>query len=260
LRQLTGSLRFRLAILAFVAVTPATVLALHTGLEQRRLGGEAARAEALRISHLVAANQDALLQGARGLLSTFTHFSRFRGGASPECDALAADLLREFPWFTSITITRPDGLVFCSALPTSGSVTLGDRPYFQEALQTGDFAVGEFVVGRISGEPILPLARPILNEEGIPIAMIVAPISLEWLSQLIAQLQVPEGASILVIDRSGQSSLVTRTPRVGGRDGARSPIAQRRRRRGRGTVEGTGVDGWPGSTASRTSDPAAGAP
>ncbi|OGO14108.1 MAG: hypothetical protein A2Z66_04445 [Chloroflexi bacterium RBG_13_66_10] len=254
-------MRFRLAILAFVAVTPAAVLALYTGLEQRRLGGEAARAEALRISHLVAANQDALLQGARGLLSTFTHFSRFRGGASPECDALAADLLQDFPWFTAITVALTNGDVYCSAIPIDEPVNLGDRFYFQEALRTRGFAVGDYVIGRITGQPILPLAQPILDEEGTPIAMIVAPISLEWLSQLIAQLQVPEGASILVIDRSGR--ILARHPDPEswvGETVPDHPIAQAiAGGAAEGTVEGTGVDGVArlyGFTS--LSDPAAG--
>jgi signal transduction histidine kinase len=245
LRRLTGSLRFRLGILVFAALVPAIGLALYSGIEQRRAAADAARDEALRISRLVAASQESLIQAARGLISAFTRYRRFLPDQSAECNLLTPDLQEDFPWFTSITVTTPDGDVFCSAVPTAGPVNLADRPYFEEALRTRDFAIGEYVIGRITGLPILPLAQPILDDDGLPVAVIVAPISLEWLNDLIAQMQVPEGMSILVLDRSG--TILARHPDPGtwvGQTVPDHPIAQAiLEGRSEGTIEGVGVEG-----------------
>jgi signal transduction histidine kinase/HAMP domain-containing protein len=245
LKQLTGSLRFRLAALAFAAVTPAMALALFAGIEARRSSAASAREEALRISRLVAGNQEALIQAARGLISAFTHFDRFRPQRAAECNLLAPELAQDFPSFTAIAVAFPDGNVYCSSSPLEEPVNLGDRPYFQEALRKGDFAVGEYVIGRITGLPILPLAQPILDDQGLPIAVVVAPISLEWLSQLLSEMRVPEGMSILVIDRNGM--ILARYPDPEGWVGQTvpdHPVAQAiLEGEAEGTREGVGVDG-----------------
>ncbi len=220
-------------------------LALFAGIEARRSSAASARREALRISRLVAGNQEALIQAARGLLSAFTRFNRFRPERAAECNLLAPDLAQDFPSFTAIAVALPNGDVYCSSSPLEEPVNLGDRPYFQEALRVRDFTVGEYVIGRITGLPILPLAQPILDDRGLPIAVVVAPISLEWLSQLLSEMQVLEGMSILVIDRSGM--ILARYPNPEGWIGQTvpdHPIAQAiAEGEAEGTREGIGVDG-----------------
>lgn len=245
MKQLTGSLRFRLAALAFAAVTPAIALALFAGIEARRSSAASAREEALRISRLVAGNQEALIRAARGQISAFTHFNRFLPEQAAECNLLAPELIQDFPSFTAIAVAFPNGDVYCNSTPLEEPVNLGDRPYFQEALRRREFAVGEYVIGRITGLPILPLAKPILDDQGSPVAVVVAPISLDWLSQLLSEMQVPEGMSILVIDRSGM--ILARYPDPGGWVGQTVPdhpvVQAILEGEAEGTREGVGVDG-----------------
>ncbi|WP_165503871.1 hypothetical protein [Rhizobium leguminosarum] len=40
-----------------------------------------------------------------------------------------------------------------------------DRRHFRKAIETKDFVVGNFTRSRISNEPVLPLATPVLEGE-----------------------------------------------------------------------------------------------
>ncbi len=55
-----------------------------------------------------------------------------------------------------------DGIVFCSGLPMTGQVYVGDRAYFRRARETRDFAIGDYQIGRITGKATLNFGHPVL--------------------------------------------------------------------------------------------------
>ena len=45
----------------------------------------------------------------------------------------------------------------------TGQVYVGDRVYFRRALETRDFAIGEYQIGRITGKATLNFGYPVLE-------------------------------------------------------------------------------------------------
>ena len=95
----------------------------------------------------------------------------------------------------------------------TGPVYVGDRIYFRRALETRDFAIGEYQVGRITGKASVNFGYPVLDDAGHVRAVVVAALDLAWLSELANQAGLPTGSMLTVIDRNG--TILSRYPDEG---------------------------------------------
>jgi PAS domain S-box-containing protein len=241
------SLRFRLILLVLLAVLPALGLALYTGLEGRRQAAVEAQDNAVRLARLMARDQDRLVEGADQLLNALARLPAIRDRDPAACNALFADLLTQHGRYANFVASDPDGDVFCSGEPLSGPVNFADRAWFQQALATGDFVVGEYVIGRITGKALLVFAYPTLDGAGQVRAVVSAGLDLAWLDQLAAETQLPPGSTFTVVDRGG--TVLARDPDpqqwVGQTLPAETLIQAMLARQGEGTVVTDGLDGVP---------------
>jgi anti-sigma regulatory factor (Ser/Thr protein kinase)/HAMP domain-containing protein len=125
-----------------------------------------------------------------------------------------------------------------------GSINISDRPYFRLAVETGDLAVGEYQVGRISGTSSLNLGFPIRDEAGLMLGIVYAGLDLGWLNDLAAQANLPQGATLTLVDRQG--TVLVRHPQPQnwvGRSLADDAIIQEIMQRGTGVSHAVGEDG-----------------
>lgn len=197
------TLRARLLLLVLLTVTPALGLKLYTGAAQRRLVAERVETHALHLARLVSASQARLVEGARQLLVTLSHLPEVRDRKGDECNTLLADLVAQYPLYLNLGVIALDGQVICSGVPLPGPTNLADRTYFQRALQTRDFAIGDYQIGRITGKPSVNFGYPVLSESGQVQAVVFAAMDLEWFNQLPLEVQLPPGASLTVLDGNG---------------------------------------------------------
>lgn len=201
--QFFGSLRLRLVILVLMTVLPAFGLIVYTALEQRRLAVQAIREEALRLAQIASAEQERSVEGTRQLLMTLAQLPAVREGQAAACTALLTDVLARQSRYLNLGVIKPDGDVACSAVAVSGPVNLADRPYFRRAVETREFAVGEYQVGRITGKATINFGYPVLDPTGAVRSVVFAALDLAWLSQLAADARLPEGTTLTVTDRGG---------------------------------------------------------
>src|SRR6185312_12473315 len=87
------------------------------------------------------------------------------------------------------------------------------------AFETRGFVVGDYQVGRVTGLPSINYAYPILDNAGQVRAVAFAAQSLAWLTGALSDLELPAGASMIVVDRNG--TLLARMPHVDGAIGMR---------------------------------------
>jgi PAS domain-containing protein len=104
----------------------------------------------------------------------------------------------------------PEGLVFCSARPFSGVVNVADRQWFKNALISRDFAPGQFLVGRISGQPGITFGYTLRHADGTPKTLFFAASQPAWLDQLVENFNLREGWEATLMTRSGQ--IISRYP------------------------------------------------
>src|SRR6185436_14460075 len=87
-------LRVRLIALVFVAVLPALGLIIYTAIEQRHLGVDAAKTEALRLVRLTSTTHERLIEGARQLLITLSQLDQVKSQDTAACNTLFSNLVR----------------------------------------------------------------------------------------------------------------------------------------------------------------------
>lgn len=180
--RLTG-LRLRLLILLVVAAVPALALVLVGGLRERERAAQEAQQDALRLAELTAQRHDELLQGARLLAETLSHLPEVVEGRQPGCNDLLQQFMDAYVYYSGIFVVEPSGSVICSAPSSSEPVSAADRDYFQQALARREFFIGPFLIGRVTGEPALPVVYPVLDDLGEVSAVIVVGFDLNWLER-----------------------------------------------------------------------------
>ena len=199
------SLRVRLLLLVLVAIIPAWGVIAYTAAEQRQLEVSEIQRNVLRLAEFSAHEEEQVLQGTRQFLIVLANYVRKADKNPSECNAFCADLLRQFKRYANIGVIKPSGDVFCSAVPLKEQANAADRSWFQRAVASGDFAFGDYQVGRITGKPVLVLAYPFRFAAGEPAAVVFAALDLEWLNRYILKVesQLPDGFTITQIDANG---------------------------------------------------------
>jgi signal transduction histidine kinase len=242
-----ASVRARLLLLVLLAVIPALVLALYTNLEERQLRKASVLEDAMRLSRLVSADHERLIEDARRLLVNLARLPAVRDHNRPACNALFADLLTRQSSYANLAVADADGNAFCSAVPMTSQVYAGDRLYFRRAFETRDFAIGEYQVGRITGKASVNFGYPVLDDAGHVRAVVVAALDLGWLNELASQAGLPRGSILTVIDRHG--TILSRYPDEGKWVGKLMPeplvLNAILTQQGNGTTEAAGTDGIP---------------
>ena len=105
----------------------------------------------------------------------------------------------------------------CSSADQVVRKSFADRSYFREALATGDFALSDYIIGRVTGKPIIVLALPRMRD-GVVETVLIAAIDLDWMSRIAAETGSSLGAEVLLIDKGADRA--RRLSRSGGNGSA----------------------------------------
>ena len=200
---LTG-LRGRLIVLLLVALLPAIGLLLFQGLQRRRDGAAERQAHALNMARLAAQAQERRIEGARQLLIALSANPAIRSHNADECVQAVRRLVTEYQGlYAEIGWADNGGRIMCHALEGPPNLSIADREYFQRVLQTGTFAVGELIFGKIRGVPVLAFAYPLRDSAGAVSGVLFANVDLREFSDSLVAAARENGATISVLDRAG---------------------------------------------------------
>ena len=238
-------LRARLILLVLLLVIPAFGLVLYGNLQQRRIEKAGVREGAVAIAQLASAHQENFIKNTRQLLATLTQFPFLVLATNrPFCETHFSNLRQLAPDYLNFGLIEADGTLFCSATATNGPVNLADRSYFQRVIQTKRFSIGDFQVGRLTGRPALNFGYPVLDEHGELKRVLFASLKLSLLSDVVANIPLPAGGAVTVIDRNG--NVLARHPESAewvGKSLCGIPFVQRILRQKQGVFEMAGADG-----------------
>lgn len=205
------SLRLRVLLLVLLVLLPVVALLLFNAERLREARTEDAQRNALRFARAAASEEDRLIEGARQLLTALARLPAVHQ-VREDCTPLFRALLPELPQYTNLGAALPDGTVYCSALDFDPSIGgMADYNFFRQARDERLFAIGEYVLGRVSGRPALGLGYPVLDAGGEVVAVVFAGIDLGWLDRVTQQVVLPEHGIALVIGRDG-AVLASRPP------------------------------------------------
>lgn len=198
------TLRGRLTLLIVAATIPALAMIVYNGLHQRALAEEGGRRDTLRLVHVNVDAQRRFVSEARRLLALLGRLPEVRGGDPAQCGTRLTELLPVGGAYTNFGVVNPDGRLMCSAVPIQKPVSFADRPYFQQIMGGRDFAISEYLVGRLTGVPSVVFAAPVRGDDGRVQGVVYAALSLSWLAENIPHANLPPGSVFTVLDRNGR--------------------------------------------------------
>ena len=80
---------------------------------------------------------------------------------------------------------------------------VSDRRYFTNALRTGQFSSGEYVVGKAFGKPSINFGYPFKDRQGKLSGVIAVNFNLDYFRELFTRMNFPSGTSFLIMDHKG---------------------------------------------------------
>ncbi len=196
-------LRLRLLLVVFIAVLPALGLILYEAATDRASATRDAQAQALRAARVASQDYTRLVSDAERLLTVLARVAGIRAGDKASCSVLLAGMLHQDARYINFGVIDKQGLLLCSALPMAAGLNLADRAYFQRAVKTRRFAVGDFQIGRITGRASVNLAYPVLDIAGDLEAVVFSALDIGRFHATVADATLPEHATITVLDSRG---------------------------------------------------------
>ncbi len=197
------TLRTRLVMLVIAATVPLFGLSL-VGAVLTANDAVTQTSKNLEFSaSLVAANQQRVADSVRQVLVAISHVPEMVEGKEPACQRYFKSLTTELLVYANVGVIGTDGYIRCHSVPNNPPAFAGDRPYFRNAMTSGKFVAGGYLLGRISGNPIMTFALPVKGADGGVTAVAFASMYLSEIARAIAASSVPAGGRVIVMDRDG---------------------------------------------------------
>ena len=125
------------------------------------------------------------------------------GGISKSCDVLRASLPSNLPWIRTLLIAGQDGRIQCATNNMYVGLDLSDRPYFQQAQETGRFVLSDFILSRPVLTPTVMAVYPVSAFSGVADAVVLATVNLDWMSKVMNNLGGRAGITAVLVDSTG---------------------------------------------------------
>src|ERR1700761_364319 len=202
LKKLLG-IRARLALLALILVAP-LMLDRARSLENSRSKQIAqATQEFSELAQHTADTQREVISSVETMLKSAAYIRASAGGVGRSCDIMRASVPVNLPWISSLMIAGGDGHVQCATRNGLVGLDLSDRAYFKKARQGHDVVFSDFLFAIATDLPIVVAAYPVSAIKDDSDAVIVAGVSLNWLSKIMGNLGGRPGISAVLIDSTG---------------------------------------------------------
>jgi signal transduction histidine kinase len=240
-----SSLRVRLLLLVLLALIPAFGLIGYTAWEQRQSAANQAKEKSLKVARNAVEEQTRLIADARQLLDALAREPEVMLADRSACPRFLAGQLKQHRRYGNLGVIGLDGALRCSAVPFEGAIDLRDRIYFQQAVATRDFSVGDYHVGRVTGKATVAFGYPVYDLAKNLRAVAFAALDLEWLNRVLSQSHLAPGSSLFVVDQNGTILAHSTDPeRWVGKSLPEAPIVRvMLTEQGEGLVEAAGLDG-----------------
>ncbi|MFL6648423.1 MAG: hypothetical protein ACJ8KO_10730, partial [Sulfurifustaceae bacterium] len=201
MKRYFSGLRARLLLLVLFAIVPAFAASTYSAILERQEAASDAAREATNLVQLAAREQRRLLASTRQLLVSLSKLPEVREGRDGRaCHRTFAEVLKPFPYYRNIGVALRDGTVICRSHPSTAKVNIADRSYFVRAIESRDFGVGDYQIGRTTGLNSVNFGQAVVDARGEVRRVVFAALDLDWLNQLIATNEQPANSVLMAID------------------------------------------------------------
>jgi signal transduction histidine kinase len=192
-----------LYVLVLLAILPALVIILYSGLEQRKRSIENAQHDVLLLTHAMADAQQEFINSIKQMLATLSLLPEVQNLERLPCKGIFGAVLEQHPDYLNIALTDLKGEVLTSGKPLTVT-NLGDRKHVRGVLAKKQFSIGEYIISRIgSATPAFAFAYPVLDENNRLKAVLTTAIKLAHFSNFHDFSNLPDKSFVAVTDHKG---------------------------------------------------------
>lgn len=209
-------LRWRLLVGVMLFVLPVMAVQAWTAADERSRAIDDARQQARAIALLAEANYSQVMIAGEAAINTLTASSIVHTRRGQACDEILRLFGDSHPAFSAFSVVDVDGRVTCSGQADLVGLSAADRSYFHDALRTGRIVSSGFLISRPSEIPIIVLAAPLTDPDaGVINGVLILSLELDWFSEVLGRLNLPEGSTLTVIGPTGDALVRLGTPPEG---------------------------------------------
>jgi diguanylate cyclase (GGDEF)-like protein len=119
------------------------------------------------------------------------------------CDILRASLPHSLPWIRNVLLVGGDGRIQCSTNNTFVGTDVSDRTFIKSARATGKLVFSDFTFVPKIKIGVMLAAYPVAAINAESDALVMASLSLDWMSRLMDKLGDKPGISAALVDSNG---------------------------------------------------------
>jgi len=205
LSRFTGHMGTRLFVLFLIVLAPLLAYdiyreaSLHSRLVEQKLGRLQGLTATIRYQHEV------LFTAARDMLFTLSAVAEVRGGDTDACSRLLSGIKNAYDRYSALAKVDADGRVVCSSDRLDAPIDVSWAQNIRQAFKTGEFTVSRFMIGPVSGKPVIVVTKPLLDGERRVFGTVSAGLALEWLQDWVATVgEAQDGVRITLVDDGGR--------------------------------------------------------
>ncbi|BAH76216.1 PAS domain S-box protein [Solidesulfovibrio magneticus] len=197
------SLRFLMSAAALCVTAPLLVLTVYLGQEQLQAGRQEVFDRSMGLARLFALKYDNDLRHARTLLETLAATPSLAFQEPDNVHKLFQRIIAANSQYAYLTLAGPDGHLWASSSSSDTSIDLNDLEQFQVALREDRFNVGQPIVSRTTGLPVLPFGLPVKDAGGRMSGVLLLGLKLTELDKYYSSLTIPEGGRLVLFNDQG---------------------------------------------------------
>jgi C4-dicarboxylate-specific signal transduction histidine kinase len=204
----------RLFALVALALLPALAIQAYNEFALRHSRQAAAHEQALSAARGVATVLDRFVEGVRQVLVAVAETPSIRDKDPGRCTAYLQAVANSYPAYMLLAVNDAEGRTVCNTSGRApGTNSNADRAYFQRAMATNGFAVGDQVTGVETKRRSLHFALPFPDAVGKPGGIVLVSLDLDWLTSHLSAGLLPLEATLTILDRPG--TVLVRIPDEG---------------------------------------------
>nr|WP_319394886.1 PAS domain S-box protein [uncultured Desulfobacter sp.] len=196
-------LRHKFMILIILIFIPIFGLLFATGYSQVQQTKEDIEKDVRDLISQFIEEQKHLTLQTREFLKILTHVPAVKNLNISECNAFLQSLHKQTPQYSTLVAADAQGLIDCCAIPLTKTINVKDRNWFKRIKESRKFIVDTFIISRSAQKASLPLAYPVLDDEGNLKGAVGAAINLEYYNSLFKKSVIPKDSIILLTDHKG---------------------------------------------------------